>query len=999
MNDFKSRKSRDSGKPVPGCLGRMVNLFDLGPGMGGNRLLTEKAHRDASLHRSQIDLTKKALDPIRDQNHQMKDQLVEYELKRNFSNKKSNGTPVKMLIAQEMSKETESKQKPTTVVAKLMGLDGLPALQPISTAQQSLQEGYLQNASTKPGSIPRYQHENRGFLDKQAHCDTCPSQACIQEKTEYKDVSEVWQRPLKIHPTKDQLQPKGIFNGNSNDDKMALVRQKFIEAKRLATDEKLRQSKEFQDALEVLSSNRDLFVKFLQEPNSLFSTNLCEHQSSLMPLETKHITVLKPSKMVEADHCAAPEVESQNEIKKEQVVEANNRGKYKASWSSALDHQRVNNTPHPTRIVVLKPSLGKTHDIKAIVPSPTSSPRFTYNRDFCVDYEAGSTRGSREIAKEITRQMRESLSGDRRDESFLSSILSNGYVGDESSFNRSENYFIEGNLSDLEITSPTSRHSWDCMNRNGSPYSSSSFGRASYSTESSVAREAKKRLSERWAMMSSTGGSQEQRQIRRSSSTLGEMLTLSNNKKHVISGEEGDDKEPTVSSSWLCGGEQELRGAVTCLSISGEDSPRTFSRSRSVPVSSTAYEARSNVESPDPRVSWTIGKSPVLNELTKSKNGKLSLKGKVSSLFFSRNKKPSKEKSCQPPSVGSPYSYGYQSNVVDLSGNPTDIKQFSVGNRGYETAECVMDGAFEDAHPLVPGGSSCKPPSPYIWAGPKRVTFTSEAVPSFAKIGTPENSSENQDQPSPISVLEASFGDLNIQSKHIKTGARAGLNEHLCCHESELTVRSPIDTVSRSLSWDDESFESSTENPLEPSTTTSKAELEEKECLLFVQTLLSAAGLDYERCDGIYAIWHSPVSPLDPLLLEKCTTRNDYEQHGNEAKRRQWRSERKLLFDCVNATLLDMARATLSRSCGRRAVSLAGAPVTEEVWCRVREWFSTNTSEGDVNLLVERVVRKEVTVGKGWEEEMGLEAERIGEEIERALLEQLVEEAFLGVAS
>lgn len=212
-------------------------------------------------------------------------------------------------------------------------------------------------------------------------------------------------------------------------------------------------------------------------------------------------------------------------------------------------------------------------------------------------------------------------------------------------------------------------------------------------------------------------------------------------------------------------------------------------------------------------------------------------------------------------------------------------------------------------------------------------------------------------------------------------------------------MRSPIDTVSRSLSWDDESFESSTENPLEPSTTTSKAELEEKECLLFVQTLLSAAGLDYERCDGIYAIWHSPVSPLDPLLLEKCTTRNDYEQHGNEAKRRQWRSERKLLFDCVNATLLDMARATLSRSCGRRAVSLAGAPVTEEVWCRVREWFSTNTSEGDVNLLVERVVWKEVTVGKGWEEEMGLEAERIGEEIERALLEQLVEEAFLGVAS
>lgn len=54
-----------------------------------------------------------------------------------------------------------------------------------------------------------------------------------------------------------------------------------------------------------------------------------------------------------------------------------------------------------------------------------------------------------------------------------------------------------------------------------------------------------------------------------------------------------------------------------------------------------------------------------------------------------------------------------------------------------------------------------------------------QAVPSFAKIGTPENSSENQDQPSPISVLEASFEDLNIQSKHIKTGARGKLNNFL----------------------------------------------------------------------------------------------------------------------------------------------------------------------------------------------------------------------------
>lgn len=54
-----------------------------------------------------------------------------------------------------------------------------------------------------------------------------------------------------------------------------------------------------------------------------------------------------------------------------------------------------------------------------------------------------------------------------------------------------------------------------------------------------------------------------------------------------------------------------------------------------------------------------------------------------------------------------------------------------------------------------------------------------QAAPSFAKTGTPENSSENQDQPSPISVLEASFEDLNIQSKHIKTGGWGKLNNFL----------------------------------------------------------------------------------------------------------------------------------------------------------------------------------------------------------------------------
>ncbi|KAI4341622.1 hypothetical protein MLD38_026321 [Melastoma candidum] len=96
---------------------------------------------------------------------------------------------------------------------------------------------------------------------------------------------------------KHESQPtqKGRQSRSKHEKKMDLVRQKFVDAKRLVTDEKLRHSREFHDALEVLSSNRELFLSFLQEPYSLFSGNLYKFQS--LPRETKRITILRPSKV------------------------------------------------------------------------------------------------------------------------------------------------------------------------------------------------------------------------------------------------------------------------------------------------------------------------------------------------------------------------------------------------------------------------------------------------------------------------------------------------------------------------------------------------------------------------------------------------------------------------------------------------------------------------------------------------------------------------------
>ena len=46
-------------------------------------------------------------------------------LRRASSKNEINGTPIKMLIDQEMSKEVDFKHSPTNVVAKLMGLESL----------------------------------------------------------------------------------------------------------------------------------------------------------------------------------------------------------------------------------------------------------------------------------------------------------------------------------------------------------------------------------------------------------------------------------------------------------------------------------------------------------------------------------------------------------------------------------------------------------------------------------------------------------------------------------------------------------------------------------------------------------------------------------------------------------------------------------------------------------------------------------------------------------
>ncbi|CAD5164025.1 unnamed protein product [Musa acuminata subsp. malaccensis] len=924
----------------------MINIFDFSAGVAGNKMLTERPHRDAGfpVNRNKHD-ARKATTPS---GTKADDKQIANDLKQNLSSKKASGTPMKMLIAQEMSKETESIRKPPSVVARLMGLDDDLTGQPFPmSSQRKLLEGYPQRATA---GVNRDHRQRQDVFNK-----AVPYQhhRHDHEKMEHRDVRKVWQQP--------SWSRNGRCGENQTELRMALVRQKFMEAKRLAAHENLLHTKEFQDALEVLSSNRDLFLKFLEEPNSLLSKQTSDLHSIPPPPQTKRITVLKPSKKVETKFEKVVKKHENSEID-ESGLETNNH-----HWEPNFNHLNSESFFRPTRIVVLKPSTGNPTKL----PTSTMSPEYLARTEVYGHLGVSEAFESRSLDKERAEQMQKSLTGHRRDESLLSSMYSNGYGGDASSFNQSEtDYNVEdGGFSDSGIVTPTSRHSWDKFGSLGSPYSASSFSRVSYSPESSVIREAKKRLSERWALVTSNGISEEQLQLPRSSSTLGEMLAIPEVKR-----EEFVDGF-TVSSNKPSDGEDELRSPAFCSSVgrtkdSGDLSPGNLSRSKSVPVSSTAYEVISlKFKGSESQISRST-----VSEVSKTKHGKSSFRGKVSSFFFSRSKKTNREGPVSSTLVDS-------REVVSRSDEIQKSADISLS----------VDSQVKDEE------QSADVPSPI-----SATNVTEKVMPSLEEPRTCDKSREkeklspcqnfinNLDQPSPTSILDATFED--------------DMNENLCqlseanAGQQLLSRASPIESVARSLSWDDAHLGTLSPRPSNLYKASSKADHTDQDYFVFVQNLLYFAGL--EKSDMIFTGWHSLDSPLDPMLLDKFLGWKEEEPRCTEKS-----STLRLLFDCVNSALEEVSWTTLTSlylwngaSCGSRINAGASSTLSEAVWSLMRDWYSGNGisvfAETDNNSLgVDRALRREVE-GNKWVESIRIEVEEITGEISGEVLKDLVVEAL-----
>lgn len=437
------------------------------------------------------------------------------------SSKRVTGTPIKKLLAEEMAKEGESKRRPPSIVAKLMGLEGMPSPQNIGRQQRRFSDSC--------------QHRNEQ-IDPRRRKQLFDEQSSKRSSMEHQEFKDVYEDLEASHVANRRHSSRWNETGRYATPDMALIQQKFMDAKRLSTDERFQNSKEFNDTLEALDSNKELLLKYLQEPDSLFVKHLQDLQVDTASSTCSHIAVLKPSNSVKYEGCAKSSksvrggsckqsISLQKERLDGLLLQSQHRhsGHNSQKSSPVLSEGKEENIL-PTRIVVLKPNLGITqNDLTSVPYHPDVRKHAQYHRaspgGAGAEEEKNSSKNmgisrpksneARDIAREITRRMRDSFGPfDGRDAYFRGSGVK-GYAGDESSCD----VYESDSTGESDITTLSGRKS----SGRGNLKKSSSLG-----SESSVGREAKKRLSERWKMTQYY----QDIEMAGKSSTLGEMLSL-----------------------------------------------------------------------------------------------------------------------------------------------------------------------------------------------------------------------------------------------------------------------------------------------------------------------------------------------------------------------------------------------------------------------------------------------------------------------------------------
>ncbi|KAF7084896.1 hypothetical protein CFC21_088411 [Triticum aestivum] len=853
-----------------------------------------------------------------------------------FSSTRSSTTSLKMLLAKETSKEVESKSNAPSVVARLMGLeDYFPAKEPVLYDARDFRKSQSCNHLTVTKKALQQQGQQNSIQPVTQVIHT----SC--ETIEYDGVYEGCEEKARMSLFQDQSSQEGRHS-ESKSGRMDTVPEKFRQGKSHAMEEKLLHSGELEESLHILSSEKDFFLKCHEEPDPILPRWMSGlHRTPGSP-PTRRITVLKPMRSVQYNGA--------RQSRTDRAIEQNGLGLRKF-------HQRSSSkegTPSQpsSRIVLLRPTPGKPSIPNAKLTHKAAPFRLIDRNNFNrVLLDNAATPASTEVVNDIIRHRQ--YDSRQRDDSLLSSTHSNGYGGDESSFSDSEvdhsgdsevDYIEEdgGSFSDSEEGSPASKYSWDYTRRYGSPYSGSSFGRIPHFPESMVTKEAKQRLSQRWAMVTCDEISQEQVQPPRSTCTLGEMLSLNEGTKDFTACRK-DDK-------------------------TGERSSK-LPRSKSLPVISDTFDNMvSKVQASNPE------SCKPATEVLLSNKGKSSFRGRVSDFLFPK-RKPIRQKTNHRPSDC------FDERVEACLGDSQSHASHSLeADEKLALREEKIDiSAMQNSTSASEGTASVDLPTSLVCRSRR-----------LDRPGLNEGLNCTRDQPSPTSVLDAPSEDSSCNEPE-SSGSTTWKNAKAASRSSA------VEAVACSLSWDDATSESPSLGIPRPPYLPSDVDDDESECHVLVQNIMSSSGLEDAQSSMVFAGWHLPDCPLDPVLF------------NNLLELREQRSYKRLLFDCVNVALVEIGEnALLSAfpwSKARTGTWRDGSSpaLGVEVWSILKDWIYGErmfvvSKRDNTGIVMDRIVKQEVE-GSGWVKMRMSQVVDIAERIEGGVLEELLAEAVLDFAT
>lgn len=381
----KSRKrSKRPKKDNAGCMSGLISLFDFRQGRFTQKLLPDKKH-ESRRHGGTVHSGNKfeVLGNLEEKHQDVSDTDTK-ERERDNSAKAS----IKVLMAEEMSKARTSKKIPSSTVEQIKAELGIGDGLEINYARRQKQNyniGSDHDVSDlrSSQSIGLDPSERSSFDVNLAELmiEFCRKNHECREK--HNEINSGRNSTYLSEHDAQLAQKHCILQRALTDITDALLARNSVDSEQVASHAAV-QPKEFMDALETLNSNKDIFLKLLQDPNSLLF---------------KHVLELQNAQAHEMLHGSKPE-----ELVSCQPSQKENKH-YFFKKKDRSDEPKIpdeGSSQGLKRIVVLKPAPAR-YEYSSNTSSPISSPRLLPD----LQHQEGTERTSSHFSlKELKRRLR-----------------------------------------------------------------------------------------------------------------------------------------------------------------------------------------------------------------------------------------------------------------------------------------------------------------------------------------------------------------------------------------------------------------------------------------------------------------------------------------------------------------------------------------------------------------------------------------------------------------